>query len=75
MHLLYVACARDEKKFFFAKIIELDRSFSKLFEFCKTDENSATLLALYIIKNLNLLSTKCFYVLDVLASFQQKKNK
>ncbi len=38
MHVLYAACARDENNFF-AKIIELDRSFSKLFEFCKSDEN------------------------------------
>ncbi len=46
MHLLYAACARDEKIFFFAKIIKLDRSFQKLFEFCKSDENWAQLLAL-----------------------------
>jgi hypothetical protein len=39
MHALYAACARDEKKFFFAEIIELDRSFQKLLEFCKSDEN------------------------------------
>jgi hypothetical protein len=39
MHALYAACARDEKNFFFAEIIELDRSFQKLLEFCKSDEN------------------------------------
>jgi hypothetical protein len=39
MHVLYAACARDENFFFFAEIIELNRSFSKLFEFCKSDEN------------------------------------
>jgi hypothetical protein len=27
------------KKILFAEFIELDRSFSKLFEFCKSDEN------------------------------------
>jgi hypothetical protein len=39
MHVLYAACAGDIKNFFFAKIIELYRSFSKLLEFCKSDEN------------------------------------
>jgi hypothetical protein len=46
MHVLYAACARDGKKFFLAEIIELTFSFSKLFEFCKSDENWAQLLAL-----------------------------
>jgi hypothetical protein len=39
MHALYAACARDEKIFFFAENIELDCSFQKLLEFCKSDEN------------------------------------
>jgi hypothetical protein len=46
MHVLYTACARDEKIFFCAAIIELNRSFSKLLEFWKSDENWAQLRAL-----------------------------
>jgi hypothetical protein len=68
MHVLYAACARDEKNFFFAEIIELDRSFSKLFEFCKSDENWAQLLALKLRQMLKLFATQCFDVLDVLTS-------
>jgi hypothetical protein len=74
MHLLYVACTRW-KFFFFAEIIELDRSFSKLFEFCKSDKNWAQLLALKLRKMLKLFATQCFDVLDVLASLQAKKIK
>jgi hypothetical protein len=60
MHVLYAAYARDEENFFFAEIIELNRSFSKLLEFCKSDENWAQLLALKLyafeaIRNLMFL--------------------
>ncbi len=55
MHVLYVACAHKPKIFFFAEIIELNRSFSKHFKFCKSDENWARLLAL----KLKLFATWC----------------
>ncbi len=73
MHVLYAACARDEKKIFLAEIIELNRSFSKLFEFCKSDENWAQLQALKLRQMLKLFATQYFDVLDVLASSQAKK--
>jgi hypothetical protein len=60
MHLLYAACARDEKIFFFAKIIKLDRSFQKLFEFCKSDENWAQLLALKLYVNVEVIRNSMF---------------
>jgi hypothetical protein len=79
MHVLYAACARDEK-FFFAKIIKLNRSFSKLFEFCKSDENWAQLQALKLRQMLKLFATQYFDVLDVLdvlvnSQTKKKKNK
>ncbi len=73
MHVLYAACTRDEKNFFFAEIIEVNRSFSKLFEFYKWDENWAKLLALKLSQMLKLFATQYFDVLDVLASSQAKK--
>jgi hypothetical protein len=45
------------KKIFFAKIIELNRSFSKLFEFCKSNENWAQLQALKLRQMLKLFAT------------------
>ncbi len=69
MHVLYAACARDEKKFFFAEIIELNRSFWKQFEYCKSDENWAQLLVLKLYM-LKLFATQYF---DVLANVQIKK--
>jgi hypothetical protein len=57
MHALYAACTRDEN-FFFAKIIELDRSFQKLLEFCKSDENWAQLQALKLRQMLKLFATQ-----------------
>jgi hypothetical protein len=75
MHVLYAACARDEKKFFFAKIIEPNRSFSKQFEFCKSDKNWAQLLALKLRQMLKLFATQYFDVLDVLTSSQAKKKQ
>ncbi len=59
MHVLYTACAHDEKKNLFAEIIELDRSFSKLFEFCKSDENWAQLLALKLCANVEAIRNAC----------------
>jgi hypothetical protein len=73
MHLAYAACAHAKKKFFFVKFIELNCSFSKQFEFCKSDENWAQLLALKLRQMLKLFATQYFDVLDVLASSQAKK--
>ncbi len=58
MHALYAACARDEKNFLFAENIELDRSFQKLLEFCKSDENWAQLQALKLRQMLKLFATQ-----------------
>ncbi len=67
MHLAYAACARAKKKNFFVEFIELIRSFSKLFEFCKSDENRAQLLALKLytfeaIHNLTFLMFSLAYL-------------
>jgi hypothetical protein len=67
--------ARAIKKKFLTEIIELNRSFSKLFEFCKSDKNSAQLQALKLRQMLKLFATQNFDVLNVLASSQAKKNK
>jgi hypothetical protein len=69
MHVLYTACAHDAKKTFFAQFIELDRSFSKQFEFCKSDENWAQLLALKLYANVEAIRYASYFdVLDVLIS-------
>jgi hypothetical protein len=46
MHLAYAACAHAKKKIFFVEFIELIRSISNPFEFCKSDQNWAQLQAL-----------------------------
>ncbi len=46
------------KKIFFAEIIELNRSFQKLLEFCKSDENWAQLQALKLRQMLKLFATQ-----------------
>jgi hypothetical protein len=53
--------ARAMKKIFFAKIIELNRSFSKLFECCKSDENWAQLLALKLYVNVEAIRNSIFW--------------
>jgi hypothetical protein len=60
MHLAYATCAHAKKNFFFVEFIELIRSISNQFEFCKSDENWAQLLALKLhtfeaIRNLMFL--------------------
>ncbi len=77
MHALYAACARDEKKVFFAKIIELDRSFQKLLEFCKSNENWAQLQALKLRRMLKLFATQqiLMFLMFSLARKLKKINK
>ncbi len=55
----YTLHARAMKILFFAKIIELDRSFQKLLEFCKSNENWAQLLALKLRRMLKLFAIQC----------------
>ncbi len=50
------------KNFFFAEIIEQDRSIQNQFEFCKSDENWAQLQALKLRQMLKLLTTQYFDV-------------
>jgi hypothetical protein len=58
MHLAYAACAHAKKKKFFVEFIELIRSISNPFEFCKSDENWAQLLALKLRQMLKLFATR-----------------
>jgi hypothetical protein len=78
MHLAYAACAHAKKKNF-VKFIELIRSISNPFEFCKSDENWAQLLALKLyafeaIRNLMLLLAYLFFF-SLLASENIKNIK
>jgi hypothetical protein len=59
IHLAYAACAHAKKNFFCVKFIDLNCSFSKQFEFCKSDENWAQLLALKLRQMLKLFATWC----------------
>jgi hypothetical protein len=47
-----------KKNFFFVKFIELIRSISNPFEFCKSDEDWAQLLALKLRQMLKLFATQ-----------------
>ncbi len=58
MHLAYAACAHAKKKFFFVEFIALIRSISNSFEFCKSDDNWAPLLALKLRQMLKLFATR-----------------
>jgi hypothetical protein len=60
MHLLYAACARDEKKFFLTEIIKLDRSFSKLFEFRKSDEKLSSVTRFEVKTNVEAIRDSTF---------------
>jgi hypothetical protein len=50
--------ARTQKKIFFVEFIELIRSISNSFEFCKSDENWAQLQALKLRQMLKLFATR-----------------
>ncbi len=58
MHLAYAACVHAKKKFFFVEFIELIRSISNPFEFYKSDENWAQLLALKLRQMLKIFATR-----------------
>jgi hypothetical protein len=58
MHLAYAACTHAKKKISFVKFIELIRSISNSFEFCKSDKNWAQLLALKLRQMLKLFATR-----------------
>jgi hypothetical protein len=60
MHVLYAACARDIKNFL-TEIIELDRSFSKQFEFSKLNENWVQLLDLKLYTNIEVIRNLAFW--------------